>query len=1143
MECNRDEALRAKQIAESRMQIGDFVGALKFATRAQKLFPEIENIVHILTVCEVHCAAQKKLSGSEMDWYGILQIEQLADEATIKKQFRKLALLLHPDKNKFSGAEAAFKLIGEANRLLSDQEKRKLYDMKCRSFMRTVSSRPPYYHSNGSAFAQKHDVQARNHQNYSQSTGWSSYQQAAQRTFWTSCSHCKTRYEYYRTVLNATLRCQQCSRSFVARELGLQHDPPEYQWTSDQQEYPNVESMAKHSYGVDGQRNGEKGDDGNVAAGRAKVDVRTSKPASPKAREFYSSTNIGSKRNRESVPYPRESCKTENGNSVKDANVQGGGIDPSGPWAEMLSRRSSRQKKDVSYSQTPCDDDFESPSKRRRRNGSSSNIAMGKREVPASGGFCKQDHSAGSVGGLGGENGEKSNKVSDLPEEFLLQKRSKTEQSHVHRKEPSKSSVDDTNPKADHYPPSNSGTPSIPDIISCPDPDFSDFEKDRADNCFAKDQFWAIYDPSDSMPRFYALVKKVLSPGFKLRITWLEADPYDKGEIDWQNAELPVGCGKFRLGNSQEIEDRDMFSHQMHTIKGIGRGRRYMVYPGKGETWAIFKDWDIKWSSNPEKYCKYEYEYVEILSDFTENIGIEVAYLRKLEGFVCLFQQFERNGTSFFCVPPNELYRFSHRVPSFKMTGDERDCVPCGSFELDPAGLPVDLFGVGNTSDVNMGDEMSDAGVKSSDCKSSEQKVENVMSNENGHGSKANRSDDVERASSILRRSPRGLNRKDMNDGAVNRSQNVTRENGSKDLGGMDFSQPDGTDEHSHEGMHKTNDVQKASSIVRKSPRGLKSRSMENGQVNESQHMTREDGSKYAGCKHDSQPEGIAVEDQAGERVKTSKKHEKNDCGREGLNVRRSPRDLSKKKAQVDANQCITGKLSREHSDANKKMKDNWFSESFGGVCRPFTVDMFQCGQMWALYGDKDRMPDIYAQIKKIDFAPDIRLHVAFLEPCSLPKGITGMVACGTFMVKNAKTHAVDISTFCHQLKIEPREDNRYEIYPRKGEIWALYKNQRGGSTDSNQVRGDCHMVEVLEDDNESLKVAVLVRLNDSRPIYKTPRNQRSKSVMINVRRADAYRFSHRIPAIKHTGDGDTHLKGCWELDPSSVPGFVINLD
>ena len=58
-----------------------------------------------------------------MDWYGILQVEQAADDAIIRKRYQKLALLLHPNKNKFVGAEAAFKLIGEANRILSDQGK------------------------------------------------------------------------------------------------------------------------------------------------------------------------------------------------------------------------------------------------------------------------------------------------------------------------------------------------------------------------------------------------------------------------------------------------------------------------------------------------------------------------------------------------------------------------------------------------------------------------------------------------------------------------------------------------------------------------------------------------------------------------------------------------------------------------------------------------------------------------------------------------------------------------------------------------------------------------------------------------------------------------------------------------------------
>ncbi|KAA3468606.1 Chaperone DnaJ [Gossypium australe] len=133
MECNKEEAIRARGIAEHKMKNDDFEGAKRLALKAQKLFPELENIAQLLAVCNVHHCAKLKLNGSEMDWYGILQLDRSANKSSIKKQYRKLALLLHPDKNKFAGAEAAFKLIGEANAVLADQTKRSLYDMKTAS--------------------------------------------------------------------------------------------------------------------------------------------------------------------------------------------------------------------------------------------------------------------------------------------------------------------------------------------------------------------------------------------------------------------------------------------------------------------------------------------------------------------------------------------------------------------------------------------------------------------------------------------------------------------------------------------------------------------------------------------------------------------------------------------------------------------------------------------------------------------------------------------------------------------------------------------------------------------------------------------------------------------------------------------------
>jgi molecular chaperone DnaJ len=65
----------------------------------------------------------------ELDYYEILQVGRDASGAEIKKAYRKLALKYHPDKNQGdSEAEEKFKLINEAYGVLSDEEKRSIYD-------------------------------------------------------------------------------------------------------------------------------------------------------------------------------------------------------------------------------------------------------------------------------------------------------------------------------------------------------------------------------------------------------------------------------------------------------------------------------------------------------------------------------------------------------------------------------------------------------------------------------------------------------------------------------------------------------------------------------------------------------------------------------------------------------------------------------------------------------------------------------------------------------------------------------------------------------------------------------------------------------------------------------------------------------
>ncbi len=62
------------------------------------------------------------------DYYTVLGVSKNASKEEIQKAYRKLARKYHPDINKETGAEELFKEINEAQSILTDQEKRKLYD-------------------------------------------------------------------------------------------------------------------------------------------------------------------------------------------------------------------------------------------------------------------------------------------------------------------------------------------------------------------------------------------------------------------------------------------------------------------------------------------------------------------------------------------------------------------------------------------------------------------------------------------------------------------------------------------------------------------------------------------------------------------------------------------------------------------------------------------------------------------------------------------------------------------------------------------------------------------------------------------------------------------------------------------------------
>ncbi|CAL9197447.1 J protein JJJ2-like [Musa acuminata AAA Group] len=759
MECNKDEAVRAKEIAERKFSERDLEGARKFAMKAQNLFPALEGIGQMIATLDVHVASEEKVYG-EKDWYAILSVSASADEDTVKKQYRKLALQLHPDKNKSVGAEGAFQLISEAWSVLSDKSRRTLYDQKrCIKVFSQKTSRPNknnnfssnvngFHKSANSAASKVHSV--KNSTNVTPAVAHSSPEPPIPETFWTSCNKCKMQYEYLRVYLNHNLLCPNCHEPFLAKETkssanGFSSSGP---WSASQQCQPssNRNSTRKNAPGLGrsnstlpgmgssgiqnganlGSLNNQNFQWGPFSRTAGVASATASSAAAAQAANVVHQTYEKVRKEREEAQAAarrEEALHRKNSNLKRNASACG--IINVGSNDTLPAKRARGVGKDAaSDSAAASAEQFGAFETNRTSgvNGDFCKFRTGVRHNNLGREFSHIDirsmliemtklaihkkledwKSAATEKIDAKENVKKKQKLSETDTEEVnnVVHRNATNQDRVVE------SMSDTEQFATEKNSSNVQSSDSdnecnePVSIVVPDPDFHDFDIDRSERSFESDQIWATYDDEDGMPRYYALVQQVISlKPFKVRMSFLTSRSNSEfGPLNWVASGFPKTCGDFRIGRYEVNDTINIFSHKVRWEKGP-RGVIKIV-PRKGETWALYRNWSPEWNEHTADDIIYKYDMVEVLEDYSEEQGVSVIPLVKVSGFRTIFCR-HLDPMKLKRIPKEEMFRFSHQVPSYLLTGEEAENAPKGFFELDPAATPLELLQINeNKSEV-----------------------------------------------------------------------------------------------------------------------------------------------------------------------------------------------------------------------------------------------------------------------------------------------------------------------------------------------------------------------------------------------------------------------------------------------------------
>jgi hypothetical protein len=721
-------------------------------------------------------------------------------------------------------------------------------------------------------------------------------------------------------------------------------------------------------------------------------------------------------------------------------------------------------------------------------------------------------------------------------------------------------------------------------VIACACPDIFNFETYRDANRFAVGQIWALYDKLDVMPRFYARIMHFDAHNHKIHLTWLEHEATNEEEENWTNKKLPIACGSFRLQPTVDTsQDRFMFSHIVAWTKGK-KGNSYDIYPNKGEVWALYKGWNKQWSSDTDNHRSCEYEVVEVLSNMSADDGATVIPLVKIKDFVSLFAR--SKGMSSFFIPSSELLRFSHSISFYRTNGNEKNGVPRGFLELDTACLPADLDAafssvtlvsymfLGNMTGSVFADLTTEGADNKMDCGDELARNDNSLEQNICHSICTDDTDNI----SFEQNPSEQKKAHDANELGTEDTSTMPNAAGSCDLQMLGKRKHD---DCADSGRRRDSCINKRQSkdtadkmynddvavantqAAKHVPDTMDSQGEGNATHEDCQQKYKEEATDIANQTHGNP--GIAYECTGSIRSRDSRNNDKQRKDNSLADTNSTDDNVCSDNVAGGKNQAAEpvhstldsqddGNVTQEGSQ--QKYKKDGMDIANHKHCNPVITDessdFFDFGtlrdvnriavnEIWAIYDDHDSMPRNYAQINDVDASNNI-VQLTWLEHNTTNLQETRWnrkelpVACGNFCLGETCVLHDPSMYFSHKVSwVTGKNRNSFEIHPKKGEIWALYKESsllQSRDTDNHQSV-DYDVVEV-SDDSMSVGIIVfpLVRIEGFVRLFA---ESKDKSRIL-IPSSELLRFSHSIPCYRTNGSEKVGVGGLLELDTAALP-------